>query len=223
MLHEQTKEYILGLGDAELLEYVLTGRRMYEPEAIAFAQAELDRRTLPAERMAALRPRIVDKLADYDSHKSVDLAGPPKGNAILCEACGFEVPNGYVEYRQNIGAIMVRFTKHYKGRLCKRCNRKAFWKTTAVTFFLGWWGTISFFVTPVFLIANLFNFLRTASLPRATNGSKPHVDEAVVASIAPYMGMIAERVATGADISDVSREIAPQAKVTPGQVYCVSV
>ena len=40
MLHEQTTKHIESLGDAELLEYVLMGQRLYEQEAVVFARME---------------------------------------------------------------------------------------------------------------------------------------------------------------------------------------
>ena len=54
MLHEKTKSHISNLTDSELVEYVLTGTRMYEPEAIAYARAELERRKLPPDSTSEL-------------------------------------------------------------------------------------------------------------------------------------------------------------------------
>jgi hypothetical protein len=48
MLLEQTRDYISKLGDEELIEYVLEG--IYEPEAIAFAKQEIERRNLDPQR-----------------------------------------------------------------------------------------------------------------------------------------------------------------------------
>ena len=44
MLREQVKNHISKLSDPALVKYVLTGQRIYEPEAIAFAEEELSRR-----------------------------------------------------------------------------------------------------------------------------------------------------------------------------------
>lgn len=46
MLREQTKEYIYRLSDVDLMEYIQTGTLMYLPEAVEYAQDELDRRKL---------------------------------------------------------------------------------------------------------------------------------------------------------------------------------
>ena len=40
------KEHIEGLSDPELIEYVLTGTELYEPEAVEFARLEVGRRNL---------------------------------------------------------------------------------------------------------------------------------------------------------------------------------
>ena len=44
MLYEQAKTHITNLGDAELVAYITTGARLYDPDALAFAREELARR-----------------------------------------------------------------------------------------------------------------------------------------------------------------------------------
>jgi hypothetical protein len=51
MLRPQTREYIEKLSDQELFEYVC--QEDYEPEAIAFARSEFDRRKLDPQQVAA--------------------------------------------------------------------------------------------------------------------------------------------------------------------------
>jgi hypothetical protein len=48
-----------------------------------------------------------------------------------------------------------------KGTFCKPCIAHYFWEYTLVTLALGWWGLISFVLTPLMLVNNLFYFLRT--------------------------------------------------------------
>ena len=67
MLHEQTREYISGLDNAALLEYVMTGWRMYEPEAVSFARAELNRRGLQPQQIEPHHQAIAQRLAEYDA------------------------------------------------------------------------------------------------------------------------------------------------------------
>ena len=62
---------------------------------------------------------------------------------ILCQGCGVEAPTRYAEFHQNIGALVIRFGKSYKGQLCKQCMHKYFWQASLTTLFLGPWGVVS--------------------------------------------------------------------------------
>jgi hypothetical protein len=66
---------------------------------------------------------------------------------------------------QNVGVIVVRFPRTVRGLLCKRCISQYFWRMTAITFFFGWWGVISFFYSLVSIPMNVVNFLGASSLP----------------------------------------------------------
>lgn len=83
-----------------------------------------------------------------------------------CQICGSLAPTKQVEFNQNIGYLFMRTHATIKGRLCKKCINKEFYKKTLTTFFFGWWGTISFFVTPVFLIRNVFSFIPTIGMAK---------------------------------------------------------
>lgn len=66
---------------------------------------------------------------------------------------------------QNIGAVVIRFTRTESGLLCKRCIDECFVRMSVISFFLGWWGVISFFVTLFTLPLNVVTWLRALSLP----------------------------------------------------------
>lgn len=85
---------------------------------------------------------------------------------MSCDMCGARRPTKYVEFYQNIGVVVLRFSKSVKGDLCKPCINQSFWSLTLVTLALGWWGIISFFVTPIFLIQNTARFLTTIGMDR---------------------------------------------------------
>lgn len=55
--------------------------------------------------------------------------------------------------------IFARRYHKVEGELCGRCIERYFWSFTAATLFLGWWGTISFLVSPFILLANIFEYL----------------------------------------------------------------
>ena len=78
---------------------------------------------------------------------------------MSCQSCNANVPTKHVVFLQNIGAFFMRFHKRCEGNLCKSCVSKYFWEYTLITLFFGWWGVISFFVTPFFLINNLVRYL----------------------------------------------------------------
>ena len=95
------------------------------------------------------------------------IPGSPTGlaPATQCHVCGVRADTRRVTLQQNIGALVVRFPRRLEGELCRNCIDSYFWKYTLTTFFLGWWGVISFIMTPIFLIENIATFFSTRSLP----------------------------------------------------------
>jgi len=85
-------------------------------------------------------------------------AAPPPG-VTYCESCGQIGPVGRIELHQNIGALVVRFHKSVKGNLCPACAKKHFQELTLITLVGGWWGVISFLMTPFILVNNVLQYL----------------------------------------------------------------
>jgi HEAT repeat protein len=83
---------------------------------------------------------------------------------VVCKCCGMEAPTKYVEFYQTIGALVVRYHKQVKGNLCKSCINKYFWRFTLINLTLGWWGIISFVLTPFLILNNLIYYLGTLKL-----------------------------------------------------------
>ena len=83
----------------------------------------------------------------------------PGDHADFCQSCGALAPTKYVEFYQNIGAIILRFHKSIKGKFCKSCINQYFWEYTLFTLLLGWWGAISFFVTPFHILNNVVRYI----------------------------------------------------------------
>ena len=67
-------------------------------------------------------------------------------------------PTKHVVFFQNIGLIVVRFPKSIQGELCKSCIHRYFWEFTAISFFFGWWGMISFLINPFFIVNNVVRY-----------------------------------------------------------------
>ncbi len=86
-------------------------------------------------------------------------------SASACQVCGINAPTRHVDFYENIGMVFARSHRHIIGNLCRSCIGKYFKSYTFTTLFLGWWGLISFFVTPFMLIGNLVNYVKTRSLP----------------------------------------------------------
>lgn len=74
-------------------------------------------------------------------------------------------PTKYVEFYQNIGILVMRFWRSIAGNLCKECIHKHFWSMTGVTLLFGWWGVISFIITPFILLNNIVRYTGALGLP----------------------------------------------------------
>ena len=78
---------------------------------------------------------------------------------LYCRVCRIQgLPTKHVVFHQHIGALVLRFEKKIEGWMCKACIREIFWEYTLITLFFGWWGIISFFMTPLFLTANVIQY-----------------------------------------------------------------
>jgi hypothetical protein len=77
---------------------------------------------------------------------------------MQCKTCGLWAQTRHVAFYQNIGVVYLRFTKSIQGELCGACIHKHFWEFTTVNLIAGWWGIISFCVTPFFILNNLFYY-----------------------------------------------------------------
>jgi hypothetical protein len=88
----------------------------------------------------------------------------PGQGASCCQGCGVVAPTHYVTFRQNIGALILRFRRSIKGHLCRNCINQHFASMTLITGLVGWFGVISFVLTPFILIGNLFGYLSSLSV-----------------------------------------------------------
>jgi hypothetical protein len=86
-------------------------------------------------------------------------SAPAPPGVARCDSCGTLGPVGRVEFHQNIGALIVRFHKSVKGNVCPECAKKHFQELTLTTLVGGWWGIISFFMTPFILVNNVLQYL----------------------------------------------------------------
>jgi hypothetical protein len=69
-----------------------------------------------------------------------------------------------VHLQRNIGLLVARLTASVRGRLCKACITRYYWQYFFINLFLGWWGLISFILTPILLISNTVYFIKSRKL-----------------------------------------------------------
>jgi hypothetical protein len=124
-------------------------------------------------------PAVVPRQTGLVAHVP---AGWCSGGAspFTCQECGVEAPTKQLELIQHIGAVVIRFEKSVKGRLCSKCIEHYFWKFTLVTVALGWWGVVSAIFTPIVLLMNLMAYRSARNLaPVPENAGPPQLtDEA---------------------------------------------
>src|SRR3982751_2946576 len=79
---------------------------------------------------------------------------------MACQTCGDSGLTTHVELRHNVGMLFTRQVHTTAGYLCRPCLHRAFGKHTLLNLTVGWWGTISFFMTWYFLFSNTTAYMR---------------------------------------------------------------
>src|SRR5579871_2980684 len=113
---------------------------------------------------------------------------------MYCQGCGVEAPTRRVAFYQNIGDLVVRYSRSIKGNLWKSCIHKHFWKMTSVNMTLGWWGTISLIMTPCFLINNLGHYMFALFMPSSRGAQRPQLTQDAVERIGPFTNELIRRL-----------------------------
>ena len=148
---------------------------------------------------------------------------------MRCQACGCDGPTKYVEFRQNIGALFMRFSSERTGNLCKPCINKFFWQMTLTTAAVGWFGIISLCLTPVFIINNIVYFCPTIGMKSPDDFGRARVEELSAhptmaltpearSKIEPHTAAILQRLQGGESLDRISMDIAPKIGVSAMQV-----
>jgi hypothetical protein len=138
---------------------------------------------------------------------------------MICQACGVEAPTKYSAYHRNIGALVMRFSNSVQGNLCKSCQHKFFWQYTLVNLTVGWWGVISFIVTPFFVLNNVYRYLTALGMdPVPIGATVPQLTDDVVQRLGPHTQALIDRLNAGEPFERIAENIGMQARVSPGQV-----
>ena len=83
-------------------------------------------------------------------------------DGYYCIFCRQQTSGYQLELNQNTGLLFMRTERTYKGIMCHLCAKKTFARVQLHNLFLGWWGTISFFATVAFLLANTGRYIKFA-------------------------------------------------------------
>lgn len=82
----------------------------------------------------------------------------------FCHSCFLPKETKYVTLDQNIGMLFLRSHKSIKGKLCRSCIKKYSLKFSLITLLVGWIGTVSLLVTPIYIINNLYRYFSSLGM-----------------------------------------------------------
>jgi hypothetical protein len=106
----------------------------------------------------------------WQAHPNAPAPGP-----LTCRFCG-STPAAAGRFRAHQGFIVVMRFIRLDGPFCRDCGIATFRRMTAQTLLLGWWGFLSFFITPATVLLNLARrgrFARLGPPQRDFRGSEP--------------------------------------------------
>jgi hypothetical protein len=75
-----------------------------------------------------------------------------------------------VSFHQHIGALVMMFHRTSSGNFCRECIDHHFWQCTGITAACGWWGLMSFFITPFCLLMNVISYAGASSVRSNRDG-----------------------------------------------------
>lgn len=143
-----------------------------------------------------------------------------KATLMICQCCGIEAPTKKTAFYQNIGALVMRFSKSIEGNLCKSCIHKNFWSMSGTTLVLGWWGMISLILTPLFLLNNIVRYLIALPMDPVPEGAKiPELTDRDREKIAPHLqGIVNDLNDADSQFQEIAQRYSDRIGVTPGQI-----
>jgi hypothetical protein len=155
---------------------------------------------------------------------AISLIPEKEGPSLICQSCGLEAPTLAVEFQYNIGLLILRVHKSVKGTMRKTCIRKHFWECSLINLLAGWWGVISFVLTPFLIVANIIQYTATRSLAAVPwDARAPELDERALRWLKPHEPDIRARLRNGERMEQLAPAISALAGVSPGQVQLYAV
>jgi hypothetical protein len=131
-----------------------------------------------------------------------------------CQQCYRSRPALFVELHHNVGMLVLRQTYSTRARLCNDCLHQAYFHHLLRNVTLGWWGTISFFATIYYLLANTFVYVTTLQKLRKAPAAAPAPGAAEVDTVEarkrlePFEHNVRLRLAAGDAAEDIGRDLA---------------
>ena len=83
-----------------------------------------------------------DPTSSTDDDTEPDADAQPDGDGGPCSICG-RLPAWYLEFDQNIGLLVYRHVRTWKGVACKPCGTEIGRRYLRKTLITGWWGLVS--------------------------------------------------------------------------------
>jgi hypothetical protein len=113
-----------------------------------------------------------------------------------------------------IGLLVARVYHHKKGRMCPDCISSTFWAYTLTTLALGWWGLVSFFVSPFVIVMNIISYRAVSLSPTyPTTEPPPMLNSSVINSLEPF-----RRLLKGETMDQVCEDIGRRTAASPAEV-----
>ncbi|MBX7058134.1 MAG: hypothetical protein K1X75_08695 [Leptospirales bacterium] len=161
------------------------------------------------------------RISHLQRQKPIDCKKAPTSLApMFCINCGIEAPLAKVSYKKNIGLLVMRQYQTFEGAVCRPCRDSLFSSYFLTTLFAGWWGVISFIVTPFYLLATLFSYIGTRDLQSPPVGARrPTLSADEIQRIAAQESILVEVLNGGGSIEDACQRTAAAAGVQPAQAF----
>ena len=138
---------------------------------------------------------------------------------MICQTCGIEAPTRSVQFHAHTGMLIMMRHSQIGGKQCKNCINKHFTQYTGWTALAGWWGMVSFFITPCVLVWNTGLWLSTLGLQAPPPGARPpELTDEAVEKLGPYTERIFDALNGGKKVPEMAEEIGKLAGVSPMQV-----
>jgi hypothetical protein len=136
----------------------------YQQAPSAYQQAPGPYQQAPGSYQQAPQPYPQPYSQPMPYPQPMTMPGQP---VVQCRFCGC-VPAAKTKFRGHRGMIILMTFLSSEGPFCRDCGLSTFRRMTSETLLAGWWGAMSFFITPLTVLLNLTRHGKVANLPAPT-------------------------------------------------------